>query len=59
MPKSIAIIGTMDTKEDRIEYLKQQIEGCGHKTTMIDVEVLGAVPFKPTNRWTKHSFSEQ
>lgn len=48
MPKSIAVIGTMDTKGDQIEYLKKQIENQGHKTTVIDVGVLGAIPFKPT-----------
>jgi uncharacterized protein (UPF0261 family) len=46
MPKSIAVIGTMDTKGDQIEYLKDQIEGNGHRTTMIDVGVLGPVPFE-------------
>jgi uncharacterized protein (UPF0261 family) len=48
MPKSIVVVGTIDTKGDQIEYLKQQIEGHGHKTTVIDVGVLGPVPFKPT-----------
>jgi uncharacterized protein (UPF0261 family) len=48
MPKSIAVIGTMDTKGDQIEYLKDQIEGNGHRTTMIDVGVLGPVPFEAT-----------
>lgn len=47
MPRSIAIIGTLDTKGDQIEYLKRQIEGRGHKTTVIDVGILGAVPFHP------------
>jgi uncharacterized protein (UPF0261 family) len=48
MFSSIALIGTIDTKGDQIEYLKHQIEGHSHKTTVIDVGVLGAVPFKPT-----------
>ena len=47
MSGSIAIIGTLDTKGDQIEYLKQQIEDRGHKTTVIDVGVLGVVPFVP------------
>jgi uncharacterized protein (UPF0261 family) len=50
MPASIAVIGTMDTKGDQIKYLKKQIESHGHKTTVIDVGVLGPVPFKPTIR---------
>ena len=48
MPRSIAVIGTVDTKGDQIEYLNHQIENRGHKTTVIDVGVLGAVPFKPS-----------
>ena len=47
MSPSIAILGTLDTKGDQIAYLKQQIENRGHKTTVIDVGVLGAVPFNP------------
>ena len=48
MSKSIAVIGTIDTKGDQIEYLNHQIENRGHKTTVIDVGVLGAVPFETT-----------
>jgi len=51
MPRSIAVIGTIDTKGDQIEYLNHQIENRGHKTTVIDVGVLGAVPFKPSISW--------
>jgi uncharacterized protein (UPF0261 family) len=47
MNPSIAIVGTLDTKGDQIQYLKRQIEGRGHKTTVMDVGVLGAIPFNP------------
>ncbi len=47
MPGSIILIGTLDTKGDQIAYLKQQIEDRGHKTTVIDVGVLGTIPFSP------------
>ncbi len=30
MPKSIAILGTLDTKGDQLEYLKALIEKQGH-----------------------------
>ena len=30
MPKSIAILGTLDTKGDQLEYLKALIERRGH-----------------------------
>jgi uncharacterized protein (UPF0261 family) len=45
--RTIAIIGTLDTKGDQIEYLKQRIESYGQRTTLIDVGVLGAVPLAP------------
>ncbi len=48
MGKSIAIIGTLDTKGDQLEYLVELIEGQGHQVIMVDVGVLGDVPFKPT-----------
>ena len=41
MSKSIAIIGTLDTKGDQVEYIKERIEGRGHRTIVIDVGVLG------------------
>jgi uncharacterized protein (UPF0261 family) len=39
--KSIAIIGTLDTKGDEIKYLKNEIEARGFNTITIDVGVLG------------------
>ncbi|MFC1820459.1 Tm-1-like ATP-binding domain-containing protein, partial [Thermodesulfobacteriota bacterium] len=48
MPKSVAIVGTLDTKGDQIEYLKQRIEARGQKAIVIDVGVIGGVPFEPT-----------
>lgn len=48
MTKSIAIVGTLDTKGDQIEFLKQRIEDRGQKAVVIDVGVIGDVPFKPT-----------
>ena len=47
MEQTIVIIGTLDTKGDQILYLKEQIQKKGHKTTVIDVGILGDVPFKP------------
>jgi len=48
MTKSIIIIGTLDTKGDQLEYLKQLIEERGHQAIVIDVGVIGDVPFKAT-----------
>lgn len=48
MAKFIAVIGTLDTKGDQLEYLMGLIEGQGRQVTMIDVGVLGDVPFDPT-----------
>jgi len=47
MEKSIAVIGTLDTKGDQIEYLKEIIEKEGQPTCVIDYGVLGEIPFKP------------
>lgn len=47
MKKSIALIGTLDTKGDQVLYLKGQIEDKGLKTLVIDVGILGDVPFDP------------
>ena len=41
MAKKIAIIGTLDTKGDQIQYLKRIIEEKGFETNVIDVGVLG------------------
>lgn len=48
MDRAIVIVGTMDTKGDQVEYLKQQIEVTGHPTIIIDIGVVGTVPFEPT-----------
>lgn len=47
MGKSIAIISTLDTKGDQTEYIMNLIEKKGHKSVVIDVGVLGDVPFEP------------
>ena len=48
MPKSIVLLGTLDTKGDQLEYLKALIERLGHTACVVDVGVLGAPPFQPT-----------
>lgn len=48
MTRSIAIIGTLDTKGEEIEYIKQSIEGRGHRAIVIDVGVLGKAAFEPS-----------
>jgi uncharacterized protein (UPF0261 family) len=45
--KKIAIIGTLDTKGEQIKYIKELIESRGHQAVVIDVGVLGNVPFEP------------
>lgn len=47
MAKTIVIVGTLDTKGDQIEYLLGLIKEKGHKTMVIDVGVLGDIPFDP------------
>lgn len=48
MFKKIAIIGTLDTKAEEMDYIKQQIESRGHQAIVIDTGVLGDVPFEPS-----------
>jgi len=47
MGKSIAILGTLDTKGDQLGYLKDLIEKRGLEALVIDVGVLGPPPFTP------------
>ena len=47
MTKTIAIVGTLDTKGDEVKYLKGLIEKRGHKALVVDTGILGAVPFPP------------
>ena len=47
MFKALAIIGTLDTKGPEVKYIKNLIENRGHKAIVIDIGVLGEVPFKP------------
>ena len=42
----IAVIGTLDTKGDKVAYLKQLIEGKGEETLTIDSGVLGSPSFQ-------------
>jgi len=54
MGKSIAIIGTLDTKGDEIRYMKDLIEGRGHEVIVIDVGAIGPPMFEPTFKLLHH-----
>jgi uncharacterized protein (UPF0261 family) len=43
--KTIAVIGTFDTKGEEFSFLRERIESAGLRTLMIDVGVLGSPPF--------------
>ncbi len=43
--KTIALIGTFDTKGEEFSFLRDRIERAGLQTLMIDVGVLGSPPF--------------
>ena len=47
MPKTVAILGTFDTKGEEFAYLRKRIESTGLATLMIDCGVLEAPPFTP------------
>jgi uncharacterized protein (UPF0261 family) len=44
-PKTIALIGTFDTKGEEFSFLRDRVESAGLRTIMIDVGVLGTSPF--------------
>jgi uncharacterized protein (UPF0261 family) len=45
MTKTVALIGTFDTKGDEFSFLRERIESGGLRALMIDVGVLGDPPF--------------
>jgi uncharacterized protein (UPF0261 family) len=45
--KTIAILGTLDTKGEEFRYLRDQIRGAGIGAMVIDVGVLGPPAFEP------------
>jgi uncharacterized protein (UPF0261 family) len=45
IPKTIALIGTFDTKGEEFSFLRERIESAGLRTMMIDVGVLGSPIF--------------
>jgi len=53
MRKAIAIVGTLDTKEAEIEYVRELIEKLGHKTIIIDGGILGEPSFYTCLRYTR------
>jgi len=45
MPKTIAIVGAMDTKGEEFKFVKDEIERRGHRTFVIDTGVVGESAF--------------
>ena len=45
--KTVAIVGTLDTKGAEYKFLKEQIETSGVATLVIDVGILGTPLFTP------------
>jgi uncharacterized protein (UPF0261 family) len=45
IPKTVALIGTFDTKGEEFSFLRDRIESAGMRTMMIDVGVLGRPSF--------------
>jgi uncharacterized protein (UPF0261 family) len=46
--KAVVIVGTLDTKGDQVEYLKEKVEEEGMTACVIDIGVVGKAPFIPT-----------
>jgi uncharacterized protein (UPF0261 family) len=47
MPKTIALLGALDTKGPEYAYVRQCIHQCGHKTLLIDTGVLDPPAIEP------------
>lgn len=47
MAKTIAIVGTLDTKGEEIRYVKERIESRGYEAVVIDGGILGKPLFPP------------
>ncbi len=47
MTKTMAIVGTLDTKGEEIRYIKERIESRGYKAVVIDGGILGQPLFPP------------
>lgn len=47
MAKTIALLGTLDTKGREFDYIKQIIEKRGHKTILIDAGIMGPPMIHP------------
>ena len=47
MPKTVALIGPLDTKGAEYAFAKECIESHGHTALLIDVGVLGPSPIRP------------
>ena len=45
--KTIAIVGTLDTKAEEIAFIRDFIEEKGHRALIIDCGITGAIPFQP------------
>ncbi|HEY9714843.1 MAG TPA: Tm-1-like ATP-binding domain-containing protein, partial [Chroococcales cyanobacterium] len=44
--KTVALIGTFDTKGEEFRFLRDRIESAGLRTLMIDVGVLGSAAYQ-------------
>src|SRR5690606_1980097 len=47
MPKTVVIVGALDTKGDEFAYIKELIEKEGLNTIVVDFGVMGEPTFKP------------
>jgi len=47
MPKTIALVGALDTKGKEFAFVKAEIERLGHRALVIDTSVVGEPAFEP------------
>jgi uncharacterized protein (UPF0261 family) len=54
--KTVVIVATLDTRGDEVEFLKELIEGKGHRVVTVDVGVMGC-PYMPAD-FTREEVAE-
>jgi len=47
MKRTIVVLGTLDTKAEEMGFIRDFVEGKGHKALIIDAGIIGPVPFPP------------
>ena len=59
MKKKIIVLGTVDTKGEQLQFLKERIESRGHDAVIMDIEYVEKVVEIALNLFKKESRKEE